>query len=137
MPKKTVITFNCIGLLFGLNMLFFWHKLFIGLPIISAYLTFYFVFDFFPELFSCFCSSCANFTIDEFVPISINSNPDPTIVFFEPIYVCISSISTISISSLLRNSSSFSPNDFIQLKTVTWLTFKNLPIERNPNLKNS
>ena len=56
-----------------------------------------------------------------------------SVVFFEPIYVCIPSISITSISSALRNSSNFSPKLFIQLNTATWLTFRKRPMERNPN----
>ena len=107
-----------------------WNKFFIRLPITCTY--FYFIFYFFPKFFSCLSSPGANFAIDELVPISINSNPNPCIVFFEPLYVCISSISTTSISPVLRNSSNFSPNPFIQLKTVTWFTFRKRPMERNP-----
>ncbi len=55
-------------------------------------------FQFCPKAFFQFLSPCTNFTVDKSVPISINSNPDPTVVFFEPIYVCISSNSTTSIS---------------------------------------
>jgi hypothetical protein len=39
----------------------------------------------FPKLFCRFVTSVANKEIDESFLISINSNPYPTIVFFEPI----------------------------------------------------
>lgn len=133
MTKKTIISLYCKGFCFCLNMLFLWHKRFVCFPVICTNFAIYFRFYFSPKFFACFCSSSANFAVDEFMPISINSNPDPTVVFFEPINVCISSNSTTSILSELLMSSNLEPNDFIQLKTETWLTFKNLPIERKPN----
>jgi len=133
MPKKTVVPFYSIGLCLGLHQHRFWHKLVISPPIVSTDNAICNMLYLFPQFHSCFCSPGANLTIDEPAPISINSNPDPTIVFFDPIYVCISSNSTTSISSVFLNSSSFSPKDFIQLKTATWLTFKYLPIDRNPS----
>ncbi len=132
MSEKTIIAFYCICFCFGLNQLLFRNKFIISFPIVSTNYPFGKFFNFFPELFSSFGSSCANFTIDEPVPISINSNPYPAVVFFEPIYVCISSNSITSISPGFLNSSSFSPKDFIQLKTATWLTFKYLPIDLKP-----
>lgn len=133
MSEKTVITFNCISFFFGLYMLSSWHKLRIGFPIICAYYPFGVFPDFRPEPFPGFGSPGANFTVDESVPISINSNPNPAVVFFWPMYVCISSNSITCISEGLRNSSSFSPNDFIQLNTATWLTCNTLPMERKPS----
>ena len=133
MYKKTIVPFNRICFLFWLYMFLFGNKAFIWFPIICTCLPFYLIFNLFPEFFTRFSSSCANFAIDEHKPISINSNPYPTVVFFEPIYVCISSISITSISSALRNSSNFSPKLFIQLNTATWLTFRKRPMERNPN----
>lgn len=133
MSEQTIVPFNSICFLFGGDMLFLWNKFPICFPIICAYFPFYFIFNSVPKFFSCFCSPGANFTVDKLFPISINSNPYPTVVFFEPIYECISSISTTSMSWLLRSSSSFSPKLLIQLKTATWLTFKKRPIERNPN----
>ena len=133
MPEQAVVAFNCIGFSLGLNQEFFRDKFIISLPIVSTHNPFCQILNLLPQLYSCFCSSRTNFTVDEPVPISINSNPDPAIVFFEPIYVCISSNSITSMSSGFLNSSSFSPKDLIQLKTATWLTFKYLPIERNPN----
>ena len=132
MSEKAIITFNCIRFLFGLYMLSLWHKLLIGFPVIRAYYPFGIIPDFRPEPFPCFGSPGANFTVDESVPISINSNPNPAIVFFWPIYVCISSNSITCISDGLRNSSNFSPKDLIQLKTDTWLTCNILPMERKP-----
>ena len=132
-PEQAVVSFNRKGFGLGLNKHFFRNKFIVGFPIISKYNPFRHIFNLFPQFYSCFRSSRANFTIDESVPISINSNPDPTIVFFEPIYVCISSNSITSISSEFLNSSIFSPKDLIQLKTATWLTFKYLPMERNPS----
>ncbi len=99
MSKKTIVPFNSKRFLFGFDMLFLWNKFSIGFPIIRAYFPLHF--------FSRFGSSCTNFTVDELMPISINSNPYPSVVFFEPIYVCISSISTTSILSELRSSSIF------------------------------
>ena len=133
MSKKTIVSFNSKRFLFGFDMLFLWNKFSICFPIIRAYFPLHFIFNPLPKFFSRFRSSCANFTVDELMPISINSNPYPSVVFFEPIYVCISSISTTSILSELRSSSIFSPNTFIQLNTETWLTFKKRPIERKPN----
>lgn len=133
MSKQAIVPLNSIRFLFGSDVLFLCNEFPICFPIICAYFPIYFIFNSVPKFFSCFCSPCANFTVDKLFPISINSNPYPTVVFFEPIYVCISSISTTSMSSLLRNSSSFSPKFLIQLKTATWLTFKKRPIERNPN----
>lgn len=133
MSEQAIIAFNCKGFSLGLNQKFFRDKFIVGFPVISTYNPFSQIFNLFPQFYSCFCSSRTNFTIDEPVPISINSNPDPAIVFFDPIYVCISSNSTTSISSVFLNSSNFSPKDFIQLKTATWLTFKYLPIDRNPS----
>lgn len=132
MSEKAVITFNRESFFFSLNMLSSGYKIFIRLPVIRAYYSFGILLDFLPELFSCFGSPSANFTVDESVPISINSNPYPTVVFFCPMYVCISSNSITCMSDGLRNSSNFSPKYFIQLNTATWLTCKILPIERNP-----
>jgi hypothetical protein len=133
MPEETVVSFYCKGLCFGLYKQSFGHKFIISLPIVSAHNPICNILYLFPQFHSCFCSPGANLTIDEPVPISINSNPDPAIVFFDPIYVCISSNSITSISSVFLNSSNFSPKDFIQLKTATWLTFKYLPIDRKPS----
>lgn len=133
MSEQAIVAFNGVGFSLGLNQHFFRDKFIVSLPVVSTHNPFRQIFNLLPQLYSCFCSSRTNFTIDEPVPISINSNPDPAIVFFEPIYVCISSSSITSISSGFLNSSSFSPKDLIQLKTATWLTFKYLPIERNPN----
>ncbi len=132
MPEETIIAFYCICFCFSLKQLLFRYKFIISFPIVGTYYSFGKFFNFIPELFPCFSSSCANFTIDEPVPISINSNPYPAVVFFEPIHVCISSNSTTSISTEFLNSSSFSPKDFIQLKTATWLTFKYRPIDLKP-----
>ena len=132
MPEQTVITFNRVRFFFRLYMLFTRHKIFIRFPVIRTHYSFGVILDFFPELFACFSSPGTHFTVDESVPISINSNPYPTVVFFWPIYVCISSNSITCISDGLRISSSFSPKDFIQLKTATWLTCSTLPIERKP-----
>lgn len=133
MPQKTIVTLNRKRFCLSLNQLFLRHKFIICLPMVGTHYPFGKPFNLFPELFSSFSSPVANFTVDEPVPISINSNPDPTIVFFWPIYVCISSNSIISISSGFLNSSSFSPKPFIQLKTATWLTFKKRPIDLKPN----
>ncbi len=132
MPEQTVIAFCCIGFCFCLHQLFLWYKFIIRFPIIGANYPFGNVFDFIPKLLSGFCSSGTNFTVDKSVPISINSNPNPAVVFFEPIYVCISSNPTTSISCEFLNSSNFTPKLFIQLKAETWLTFKYLPNDRNP-----
>ena len=133
MTEKTIVPFDCIGFCLRLDMFFFRHKGFIRLPMVCTYLALHFIFDLLPKLFSCLGSPSANFAIDESFPMSINSNPDPTVVFFEPTYVCISSNSTTSIWSELRRLSKFSPKDLIQLNTETWLTARTLPIERNPN----
>src|SRR5690606_5967939 len=130
MPEQTVVAFYSVGFSLGLHQQFFRDRFIVSLPVISTYNPFRHIFNLFPQFYSCFRSSRTNFTIDESVPISINSNPDPTIVFFDPIYVCISSNSITSISSGFLNSSIFSPKDLIQLKTATWLTFKYLPMER-------
>lgn len=132
MSEKTIIAFYRICFCLGLDQLFFRHKFIISFPIVSTYYPFGKFLNLVPELPPGFSPPCANFTVDEPVPISINSNPDPAVVFFEPIYVCISSSSTTSISSGFLNSSSFSPNPFIQLKTETWLTFKYRPIDLKP-----
>jgi len=132
MPEQTVITFNRERFLFSLDMLFFRHKIFIGFPVIRTHYSRGIFLDFLPKLFSGFSSPGANFTVDESVPISINRNPYPAVVFFWPMYVCISSNSITWISDGLRNSSNFSPNDFIQLNTATWLTCRTLPMERKP-----
>ncbi len=132
MSEKTVITFNRISFFFGLYMLFPWHKILIGFPVIRTYYPFCVFPDFCPEPFPSFGSPGANFTVDESMPISINSNPNPAVVFFWPMYVCISSNSITCISDGLRNSSSFSPKAFIQLNTETWLTCNTLPMERKP-----
>ena len=115
----SIISFNCICFLFSLHMFLFGNKALICLPVVCTGFAFYFILYLLPELFTRFGSSCANFAIDEPAPMSINSNPYPGIVFFEPTYVCISSISTTSISSALRNSVIFSPKLFIQLNTAT------------------
>ncbi len=81
MSEKTVITFNCISFLFGLYMLASWNKLLIGFPVIRAYYPFGVFHDFYPESVPGFGSPGTNFTVDESVPISINSNPNPTVVF--------------------------------------------------------
>ena len=133
MPEKTIIAFYCICFCFGLNQLLFRNKFIVSFPIVGTNYPFRKFFNFFPELVPRFSSSCANFAIDKPMPISINSNPYPTVVFFEPIYVCISSSSITSISSGFLNSSIFSPKDFIQLNTATWLTFKYLPIDLKPS----
>jgi len=132
MPEQTVITFNCESFLFCLDMLILRYKIFIRFPIICTHYSCSIFLDFFPEFCSRFGSPGANFTVDESVPISINRNPYPTVVFFWPMYVCISSNSMTWISDGFRNSSNFSPKDFIQLNTATWLTFRTLPMDRNP-----
>ena len=133
MSENTIISLNRISFLFSsLNVFFFRNKFSIRFPIIRAYFPLYFRFNFLPEFFSRLRPSCANFAIDKSFPISINSNPYPNEVFFDPMYVCISSISTTSISFELRSSSIACPKDFIQLNTATWLTFRNRPMERNP-----
>ena len=124
MSEKTIISFYCIGFCLGLYQLLLWHKLIIRFPVICKNYSSCQFFNILPQFHSCCCSTCANFAIDEPVPISINSNPDPTIVFFDPIYVCISSNSITSISSEFLNSSNCSPKDLIQLKTATWLRSK-------------
>lgn len=132
MPQKTIVTLNRKRFCLTLDQLFPRHKFIIGLPIIGTYYSFGKSFNLFPEFLSSFSSPVANFAVDEPVPISINSNPDPTVVFFCPIYVCISSNSIISIPCGFLNSSSFSPKLFIQLKTATWLTSKKRPIDLKP-----
>ena len=72
-----------------------------------------------------------SFEADKPVPVPVSSNPDPAEVFFA-VYVYISSGSVTRISDELWNSPGFSPKDFIRLYTAAWLTFKILPVERNP-----
>ena len=133
MSKKWVITFYCISFCFTLNVFFLGNEICIKSSMISWNCVnnpcIYWV----VELFSSFFRSIANNEIDEFFSNSINNKPYPEAVFFEPIYVCISSISTTTISFSLRNSVTFSPNFRIQFKTETLLTFKILPMDLNPS----
>ena len=65
MPEQAVVALNGKSLFFWLDMLLFWDKLRICLPVIGAHYCDGFIFHIFPELFSCCAASCADFTVDK------------------------------------------------------------------------
>ncbi len=82
MAKNSVITLHREGFFFGANMLIRRNKIFVRRPIISSHFIDRFIFYQIPEFFAGFGSAGTQYAIDEFFPISINSNPYPAIVFF-------------------------------------------------------
>ena len=84
MPEQAVIALNRISFGFRLGMQFWRHELFIGAPVVAHDIGYAVVFDGIPELAPGFRATGAHFAVEEALPISINSNPYPAIVFFEP-----------------------------------------------------
>jgi len=84
MPEQAVIAFHCIGFGFGLRMQPWRDELFIGLPIVTHDIRYAVVFDGVPAFSSGFRVAGTHFAAGESPPMSINSNPCPAIVFFEP-----------------------------------------------------
>ena len=82
--KEAIISLNRERLRLGLSMLFVGNEGLIRLVIIGHHIAKLFVLYAFPELLSGFCVPLASNATDEFAPISINSNPDPAVVFLFP-----------------------------------------------------
>ena len=85
MPEQTIISFYRESFLLRLYVFLFRNYAFVWFPIIAGYIIHFVLFYLFPKLFCCFVTPVANNEIDESLSISINSNPYPTVVFFEPI----------------------------------------------------
>ena len=84
MPEQAVIALNRIGFGLGLRMQLWRDKLFIGVPVVAHDIRYAVVFNGIPELPSGFRVAGTHFAFEEAFPMSINSNPYPAIVFFEP-----------------------------------------------------
>jgi len=85
MAKQTIVAFDCKRFCFRLYMYVAWDKMFVRFPEICHHLLDFFVLEGVPQLFSGCCAAVAQYAVDESFPMSINSNPYPTVVFFEEI----------------------------------------------------
>jgi len=81
MSKQTMIAFNGEGCRLGRNVGLWWHKMLIRLPGVRHDLVHERPFDRVPYLVAGHDASGASDSMDEAFPQSINSKPDPTIVF--------------------------------------------------------
>ena len=84
MPEQAVVALNRIGFGLRLRMPLWRNELFIGTPVVTHDVRYAVVFNGIPEFSSGFRVAGTHFAIEEAFPISINSNPYPAIVFFEP-----------------------------------------------------
>ena len=84
MSYNAIIALYCISFRFALNQLLYWYHFFVWLPIIRCHNAFGILFYFIPQDSTCFCSPVSENKINEFSCLSINSSPNPSIVFFEP-----------------------------------------------------
>ena len=133
MSEDAIVAFDRIRFSCRLNMIFFRNTVFVRLPIISCYFSISLIFNLIPELLSSLSASVANNAIDAFFFISINSNPYPSIVFFDPHRYASHPFLYTGLAQDFSNLQTCSPKVRIQLSTVTLLTSKTRPIERNPN----
>ena len=85
MTKQTIVAFDRERFCFRLDMHVVWDKVFVRLPEISHHKLDLFVFKGVPQFFTGCCATVAQYAVDEFFPISINSKPDPAVVFLEEI----------------------------------------------------
>ncbi|OAV63320.1 hypothetical protein Barb4_05354 [Bacteroidales bacterium Barb4] len=134
MPEQTVVSFCRKGFRFGLQMFFCgYDALLARFPVITCHPVHVMVFYFVPKLSGRLTASVSGDKIRELFSRSLNGNPYPTTVFFEPVHECISSTSTISASLFSKLSACVSfPNFLIRFKAETLLTPNSLPIERKP-----
>ncbi len=84
MPEQAVMPFNSEGFCLGLRMPSLGDKRLVGLPVIRHHPPNRHVRYGLPELFPRGSSPGAQYAVEEPFPMSINSNPYPAIVFFEP-----------------------------------------------------
>ena len=82
--EQAVVAFNGVSLRFGLGVLCRGNKSFIRAPVIGHHIPDSQRSYRLPELFSSCCVPRTQYAVEEAVPISINSNPYPAIVFFDP-----------------------------------------------------
>ena len=82
--EQAVVTFNGIGFRFGLGVLRSGNKGFIGAPVIGHHISDSQRSYRLPEFLSCGCVPGTQCAVEEASPISINSNPNPAIVFLDP-----------------------------------------------------
>ena len=61
------------------------NEIFVRFPEVSSYFSDLDVLDGIPQSLTGGCPPIAQYAADESLPISINSNPDPTVSFFEEI----------------------------------------------------
>ena len=84
MPKQTIIAFHREGFRLGLNVFPRRDEMLIGFPIVRHDMVNERTLDGLPELFAGHDASGPSDSMEEAFPKSINSNPDPTIVFLCP-----------------------------------------------------
>ena len=84
MAHQAVVTFDRIRFRLGLRVSFAGNKVFVGLPIVRHYVSDPFVFDGIPEPPSRFGVAAAQHAVDELSSMAIDSNPYPTVFFFDP-----------------------------------------------------
>jgi hypothetical protein len=85
MTEQAIVTLYGECFCLGLDMQLFRNETLVRFPIVGYYFSDFNILDGIPELFSGCCTVIAQYAVDEFFPISINSNPYPAAVFFEEI----------------------------------------------------
>jgi len=87
MPDPTVVTLYSVRMSLALNVFFFWNKLRIAFPIVRIIDLYGYFPDFFPQLQTSFRPPVSNNEIKVASSFSINSSPNPTVVFLTHIAV--------------------------------------------------
>ena len=81
MTKQTIVAFDRERFCFRLYMHVAWDKVFVRLPEIRHHKLDLFVFKGVPQFFSGCRATVAQYAVDDFYPILINSDLDPAVVF--------------------------------------------------------
>ena len=84
MSKQTIIAFNREGFRFRLDVGLRWHNVFIGFPIVRHDLGNLRTLNRVPQLLPRYDASGASDSMEKAFSKSINSNPDPAVVFLCP-----------------------------------------------------
>lgn len=83
--KQAIVALNRIRLSFRLNMQISGHKILVRKPVIGRYLFNPGIPDGIPQFAPGCRAAVAQYAVDEYFPMSINSNPNPAVPFFEEI----------------------------------------------------
>ncbi len=84
MAEQAIVAFDSEGFRFRLDVFFRWHEVLIGFPIVRHDLGNQRTLHRIPQLLPSYAPSGASASMEKALSKSINSNPDPAVVFLCP-----------------------------------------------------